>query len=125
MVLADTSFLDVLWWMLVVFFWVTVFWVFIVLLGDVITRHDLSGWAKAGWILLLIFVPLIGALIYIATRPPLTERERRRVAEVDADYRAPGYSTAEELARLSDLRQRGVVSEPEYEELKRRVLAAA
>lgn len=46
-VVADTTFLDVFWWMIVMFFWVMAIWLFVVLIGDVVRRDDLSGWTKA------------------------------------------------------------------------------
>ncbi len=54
MVVADTTFLDVFWWMIVMFFWVMAIWLFVVLIGDVIRRDDLSGWAKAAWVTFML-----------------------------------------------------------------------
>ncbi|HSK16370.1 MAG TPA: SHOCT domain-containing protein [Gaiellaceae bacterium] len=126
MLLAETSFLDVFWWMLVVFFWITFFWIFIALFADIIRRDDHSGWAKAGWILLLVALPFLGALIYIIARPKVTPQDVRMAAEAEAAQRAvSGVSTADELAKLAQLREQGVLSEQEYEELKRKALGSA
>ena len=125
MALADTTFLDVFWWMVVMFFWVLAIWIFIVLVGDVFRRNDLSGWAKAGWIFLMVVLPFIGALAYVIARPKVTPQDVRLMAESEAAYRAASsVSTADELSKLSELRMQGVLSEQEYEKLRARTLAA-
>jgi len=64
---------DLLWSMLVFFFWFMAIWIFITIFADIFRRNDLSGGAKAGWILLIFIVPFIGALIYMIARPKMTE----------------------------------------------------
>jgi uncharacterized membrane protein len=123
--LAETTFLDVFWWMIVVFFWVMFFWVFISLVGDILRRDDQSGWAKAGWLLLLFVLPFLGALLYVIARPKVTPQDVRTATQLEAAQRAvAGVSTADELAKLGELRAQGVLNEQEYEELKRRTLAS-
>jgi hypothetical protein len=123
-VLAETTFLDVFWSMMVFFIWVMAIWLFIALIGDVIRRDDLSGWGKAGWILLMLCLPFLGALIYIIARPKVTAQDVHMMTQSEAAYRAAAsVSTADELSKLSELRVQGVLSEQEYEELKRRTLA--
>ncbi|HXV57624.1 MAG TPA: PLD nuclease N-terminal domain-containing protein, partial [Gaiellaceae bacterium] len=105
MVFAETTFLDVFWWMVVMFFWVMAIWIFIALLSDIFRRDDLSGGKKAGWIILLVFLPFLGALIYIIARPKVTAQDVRMLTQSEAAYRAAaGVSTADELAKLSELR---------------------
>jgi Phospholipase_D-nuclease N-terminal len=100
-------------------------WLFIALFGDILRRDDLSGWGKAGWIVFLIVLPFLGALIYVIARPKVTPQDVRMMAQSEAAYRAAGsVSTADELTKLSELRVQGVLSEQEYEDLKRRTLAA-
>ncbi len=71
--LADTSTLgDILWGMLVFFFWFMAIWIFITVFADIFRRNDLSGWAKAGWIFLIFILPLFGILIYVIARPAMT-----------------------------------------------------
>jgi Phospholipase_D-nuclease N-terminal len=126
MVLAETTFLDVLWYSILFFFWVMAIWIFIALIGDIFRRDDLSGWGKAGWILLLVCLPFIGALAYIIARPKVTASDVRMATQAEAAQRAvAGVSTADELAKLSELRSTGVLNEQEYEELKRKALAMA
>ena len=123
MLLAE-SFLDVFWWMVVAFFWLMYFWVFISLVGDIFRRDDMSGWAKAGWLFLLFVLPFLGALIYVIARPKVTPQDVRTATQVEAAQRAvAGVSTADELAKLGELRSQGVLNDQEYEDLKRRTLA--
>jgi hypothetical protein len=67
---SDYPFVDVMWTMLVFFGWVIWISLVIMILIDNFRRQDQSGWAKAGWLLFVIFVPLIGVLTYIIVRPP-------------------------------------------------------
>jgi hypothetical protein len=66
-------FLDIMWTMFIFFAWVIWIWLLILVLSDNFKRRDHSGWAKAGWTLLVIFLPLIGVLIYMITRSPEPE----------------------------------------------------
>jgi hypothetical protein len=126
MVLAETTFLDVFWWMVVMFFWVMAIWIFIALLSDVFRRDDLSGWGKAGWTLLMVCLPFLGALAYIVSRPKMTAGDVRMMTRAEAANRAvAGVSTADELSKLTELRTQGVINDQEYEELKRKALASA
>ena len=70
--LADSSypFLDIMWTMFIFFAWVIWIWLLILVLTDNFRRRDHSGLAKAGWTLLVIFLPLVGVLFYMITRPP-------------------------------------------------------
>ena len=69
MLAAERSLGSVLWVTVVIMFWIMAIWNFIALFSDILRRRDLSGLAKAGWILLLFILPLFGALIYIIARP--------------------------------------------------------
>lgn len=124
MVLAETTFLDVFWWMVVAFFWFMAIWLFVALISDILRRDDMSGGKKAMWIVFLVFLPFIGALAYIISRPKVTAQDVRLMTQSEAAYRAAaGVSTADELTKLRELRAEGVLSEQEYEELKRKTLA--
>jgi hypothetical protein len=69
MLLGDYPFLEVMWSMFIFFAWVIFVYLIILVLADNFRRHDHSGWAKAGWTLFVIFVPLIGVLVYMIARP--------------------------------------------------------
>ena len=64
---------SVLWAMLYFFFIFMLIWVFIMVFADIFRRHDIHGGAKAGWILLIVILPFLGALIYIIARPQMVE----------------------------------------------------
>ncbi len=112
---------SVLWTMLVLFFWVMAIWIFIAIFADIFRRNDLSGWAKAGWIFLIFIVPFLGALIYIIARPKMTAQDREMMEQAqEAQRRISGYSPADEIAKLAELRDKGEISAEEYTDLKRK-----
>jgi energy-coupling factor transporter transmembrane protein EcfT len=118
------SFGDLLWSMVVLFFWILAIWVFIAIFGDIFRRNDLSGLAKAGWIFLIFIVPFVGALIYIVARPKVTAQDVQMMARAEAANKAvAGVSTADELAKLQQLKTSGAISADEYEALKKKTLA--
>jgi len=122
-VLASTfTFWDVLWSMIVFFAWVMVIAWVILLLVDNFRRTDHSGLAKAGWAVFLIFLPVIGAVTYTIARPRVEEQ-----AWAAANPPAPGtgQSAAAQIAHLNDLRAQGAITDAEFEELKKKAIAAA
>jgi hypothetical protein len=121
---AETTFLDVFWYMLLFFLWIMFFWVFISVVADIFRRDDMGGWAKAGWLLLIIVLPLLGILIYVISRPKMTAQDVRMMTQAEAAQRAAsGVSTADELAKLKDLHNQGVLSDSEYESLKQKAIS--
>ena len=112
---------NVLWTMLVLFFWVMAIWIFIAIFSDIFRRNDLSGWAKAGWIFLIFIVPFLGALIYVIARPKMTAQDKEMIEQAqEAQRRIEGYSSADEIAKLAALRDKGEISADEYNDLKRK-----
>lgn len=121
--IADFDLGDLLWSMLVFFFWFMAIWVFIGVFADIFRRNDLSGVAKAGWILLIFILPLIGVLIYMIGRPRMTEQDRQDMERMqETQRRVSGYSAAEEIEKLAKLRDAGQISAEEYEDLKRKAM---
>jgi hypothetical protein len=121
--LADWNLGDLLWGMLVFFFWFMAIWIFITIFADIFRRNDLTGWGKAGWILLLVLVPFFGALIYMIARPKMTAQDRELIETAqETQRRLEGYSAADEIAKLATLRDEGKISADEYEELKRKAM---
>ena len=124
MLFAETTFLDVFWYLLVFFLWVMFFWVFISVVADIFRRDDIHGWKKAGWLVLIIFLPLLGILIYVIARPKLTAQDVRMMTQAEAaSQAAAGVSTADELAKLKQLHTQGVLSDEEFEALKKKAMA--
>jgi len=121
--LAVYTFWDAIWTMIVFFAWIMFFTWVVMLLIDNFRRSDHSGWAKAGWAVFIIFLPIVGAFTYTVARP------KDLVTDYDYGYNA-GYaprttSTAAELARLNELRAEGAISDAEFEDLKRKTITAA
>jgi cbb3-type cytochrome oxidase subunit 3 len=134
MVLADSSYplLNIFWTTFIFFLWVIWIWILIMVFIDIFRSHDLGGFAKALWFLFVLFIPLIGVLVYLIARGgKMQERAARQAQQQDAEARAyiqqtassPASST-EQLTKLADLRDRGVISTEEFEREKAKVLAA-
>jgi len=100
---ADYPFLDVFWTMILFFSWVVWIWMMILILSDIFRRHDISGWAKAAWIVFMIILPFIGVLVYlIAHGKGMAERraEDQKAAQASFDdYVARPRRTAARQAR--------------------------
>jgi hypothetical protein len=121
---ATLTFWDVVWSMVIFFFWFMLIWIWITCLADLFRRNDLSGGWKAIWIVVLIFLPLLGCLIYMIARPKVTPQDVQMMAQSEAAVKAAsGVSTADELAKLTQLRDSGAITIPEYESLKAKLLA--
>jgi ABC-type multidrug transport system fused ATPase/permease subunit len=126
---ADFTFGDALLTVLEIFVLMAWFWILITIIGDLFRDHEQSGWAKAGWVVLLIFVPFLGALIYLIARGEgMRDRAVRQQAEaqkhMDAYIRqTAGGSPVDELAKLSDLKAKGSISDAEFERAKAKLLA--
>jgi hypothetical protein len=129
MVLAnDYPFLDILGSMLVFFGFVIWLTLLFRIFGDLFGRHDISGWAKAGWTLAVIIVPFLGVLIYLGTQGP-GMAERATKAQVQAKEQMDAYiretagpSPADELAKLTELRDKGSISPEEFERMKAKIV---
>ena len=114
---------DILWAMLAFFFWFMVIWIFIAVFADIFRRNDISGWGKAGWILLIFILPFIGLLIYMIARPKMTEQDKQMIqAAQERERRATGYSAADEVAKLAKLRDEGKITADEYESMKQQAM---
>jgi cbb3-type cytochrome oxidase subunit 3 len=135
MALADSSYplLNLFWTMFIFFLWVIWIWILIMVFIDIFRSHDLGGFAKALWFLFVLFIPLIGVLVYLIARGgKMNERAARQAQQQDAEARAYIQQTAasspansaDQLAKLADLRDQGVISAAEFEREKAKVLAA-
>jgi membrane protein implicated in regulation of membrane protease activity len=122
--------LGAFWTILEIFLWVLWIWVLIYVFIDIFRSHDLSGWARALWFLFVLFIPLIGVLVYLIARgDKMHERAVRQVQEQDREARqyiqeAAGSQTpADQLTKLAELRDRGVITADEFERQKAKILA--
>jgi len=132
MTLAATSYplVDLIWTFVIFFGLIIYFWLLITVFADLFRRHDISGWAKAGWTVFVFVLPLVGALIYlIGQGRSMADRRTQDVEQAkqgtDSYIRSvvsPGYTGVDEIARGKELLDRGAISQDEFDELKRRVL---
>ena len=133
MILAASSssypLLNLFWTMLEFFLWVVWIWLLIWVFIDIFRSRDLSGWAKALWVLFVVIIPFLGVLVYLIARGgKMHERAEQDAYRRDQATRAyvqeaAGTSTADQLAKLADLRDRGVISAEEFDREKAKVLA--
>src|SRR2546421_6876555 len=128
MLVADFNLGDALLTVLEIFLLVAWFWILITVIGDLFRDHEISGWAKAVWVLFLIILPFLGTLIYLIARG---EGMRERAVKEQADMRrhmdayvreTAGSSPVDELHKLSELKQRGDLSDEEFQRAKAKLL---
>jgi hypothetical protein len=103
-------------------------WLLITVIMDLFRDHELSGWAKAAWVFFLVFVPVLTLLIYLITRgngmrDRAIAQQREIQAATDSYIRQAASSPADELSKLTDLRDKGVLSPEEFDRLKAKVVA--
>lgn len=129
MFLADINLGEALLLALEIFFFVIWIWILITILSDLFRDHELSGWAKAAWVLFLVFIPFITALIYLIARGE-GMRDRTIKAQAEAKQHMDAYireqahvSPADELHKLSELKDKGAISAEEFDKAKAKLLA--
>jgi cbb3-type cytochrome oxidase subunit 3 len=107
-----------------IFIFVLWFWLLITVAGDLFRRHDISGWAKAIWVIALIIFPYLGIFIYLITQHRgMADRQSQRVQQAREDMRHfVGYSVADELEKLERLKNSGTISNDEYTRLRARAV---
>lgn len=119
LLLEEISFWEVIWWMILVFFATMFIWMFIAVFADIF-RRDMSGIAKALWILLIFMLPLLGVLLYMIFRGPPTEAEMQQMQQ--AQRAMSGTTPADEIAKAQQLLSSGAINQAEFDELKRRAM---
>ena len=116
-------------WFFLFFIWI---WLLIGVFADIFRSQDLSGWGKALWTVFVIVLPYLGVFVYLIARGnKMHEHAAQAARQQDAAMRSyiqsvatPGGGTADEIAQLADLRDKGVISEEDFQQGKARVLAA-
>ena len=127
----DYPLLGMFWTILMVFLWVAWIMLLIRVFADIFRSDDMGGFAKAIWSIFVIIAPFLGVLVYLIARgDSMTRRDIKDAQAADAAMRAyvreaagTGQSTASELSKLAELRDRGVLSADEFEQQKARLLA--
>ena len=117
-------------WFFCFFIWI---WLLIMVFSDIFRSHEMSGWAKALWIVFVIVLPYLGVLVYLIARgKEMTQHRIEDAQRMDAAQRqyiqnvagSGGASPADEIARLADLKEKGVIDEAEFQAGKAKALAA-
>lgn len=122
---------DAIWTMFVFFAWVIWFWLLITIFADLFRRSDVSGWGKAGWTVLVLFLPLIGVLIYLISQGGAMTT--RRVEEAEAAQQgfdsyvrsvaSEGQAPTTQISQAKQLLDSGAITDEEFEAIKRKALA--
>ena len=121
--------LHMLWLMFLFFLMIAWIWVIIGVISDIFRSKDLGGWGKGLWALFIIIIPWLGVLSYLIARGAgMQERALHTITEAEKIQRAyikeaAGISTADELSKLADLRDKGVLTEEEFKTHKAKLLA--
>ncbi|HEY1280877.1 MAG TPA: SHOCT domain-containing protein [Acidimicrobiales bacterium] len=132
MLAYDYPLLGAFWTLLWLFLWIV--WIFILfrVIFDIFRSHDLGGWGKALWLIFVIILPFLGVFVYVIARGRgMAERDAQRAAESEQQFRSyvqqaatsGGGTTADELSKLADLRDKGVITPAEFEAQKAKILA--
>jgi hypothetical protein len=128
-VLATYTFGDVMWTMFVFFAWILFFWLLFGVFGDLFGRHDISGWAKAGWTAFVIILPFLGIFVYLISQGKgmgerAQERAQAQQAQMDNYVRSVASSSAtEEIEKGKQLFDAGAITQAEFDQLKAKALA--
>jgi hypothetical protein len=119
-----------MWSMFVFFAWILFFWLLFTVFADLFSRHDISGWAKAGWTILVIVLPFLGIFVYlIANGKGMGERNLSRAqaqqSQMDAYVRSVASSDtpSDQIAKGKELLDSGTITQAEFDQLKARALA--
>ena len=126
----DYPLLGVLWTMFVLFLWIMWFVILFRVIADIFRSHELGGWAKTAWLLFVLVLPFLGVFVYVIARGDAMARRDTEAAQAQKqafdsyvrDVAGTG-GTADQLAKLADLRERGVITDAEFEREKTKVLS--
>jgi hypothetical protein len=110
--------------LLTIFMFVMWIWLLITIYADLFRRHDVSGFGKVIWVIVLLLLPFLGVFAYLLTQGGgMAERAQARTMEAREELRKfVGHSTADELSKLAKLKAEGTITEAEYSRLRARVL---
>ena len=131
MLAYDYPLLGIFWtmlWFFLFFIWI---WILITVFADIFRSHDMGGFAKALWVIFIIVLPFLGVLIYLIARgKSMQDRAVQRASRQEQEFRgyvqdvAGSSGTADQLAKLADLKERGVLTDAEFDAEKAKILSA-
>ncbi len=129
MLASSYPLLDIFWTMLWFFLFFAWIWLLIIVFGDIFRSHDLSGWAKALWTIFVVLVPWLGVLVYLIARGgKMQDRAVKEAQQQDQAFRsyvqdvAAPTNSADQLAKLADLKASGAISDQEFQTAKAKLL---
>ena len=116
--------MNLLWDVMVIFLFVIWFWILIRVLGDLFRRSDISGFGKVIWMIFLVILPYIGIFAYLLTQGWKVEERDVQQAEIARKEirEMVGFSVADEIKKLDDLKAAGSITEDEYKKLRARLI---
>jgi hypothetical protein len=127
---TDYPLLNIIWTMLVFFGFVIWIRLLFTVFADLFRRHDISGWAKAGWCLLAIILPFVGVLVYLGTQGAgIAERSAKQAQAAQSQFDQYVRDTAgaggatEQIAKAKELLDSGAISQAEFDSIKQKVLS--
>jgi Short C-terminal domain/Phospholipase_D-nuclease N-terminal len=107
-----------------VFLFVVWFWLLIIVFSDLFRRHDISGWGKALWVIALVLFPYLGVFIYLISQSSrMAERNIQQAQRARDELRqVVGFSVADEIKKLDELKKSGAISEAEFARLRAKLV---
>ncbi len=107
-----------------IFVFVLWFWLLITVIGDLFRRHDIGGWGKAIWVIVLVVFPYLAVFVYLISQGRgMAERNTRRAQQAREELRhIAGFSIADEIEKLERLRTAGTISNDEFTRLRAKVV---
>src|SRR5580658_10226951 len=133
MLASQYPILDIFLTTLYFFLFVIWIWLLIMVFMDVFRSHDMSGWAKALWVIFIIILPFLGVFVYLIARgSKMHERAAAEAAQQQKAFdqyvrqtaAAPGASTADQISKLADLKTQGLLTDDEFNAEKAKILAS-
>jgi type VI protein secretion system component VasK len=131
MLAYDYPLLGIFWtmlWFFLFFIWI---WILITVFADIFRSHDIGGFAKALWVIFIIVLPFLGVLIYLIARgKSMQDRAIQRASSQEQEFRgyvqevAGGSGAADQLTKLAELKERGVLTDAEFDTEKAKILSA-
>ena len=130
LVASDYPFLDVFWTMIIFVLWIVWFFILFRVIADLFRRHDISGWVKVLWMIIVILLPFLGVFIYLITQGShMAERDMRQAKAAQGEFDdyvksvASSGSPAAEIERAQGLLSSGAISQAEFDQIKAKALA--
>ena len=129
-VASDYPFLDVFWTMIIFVLWIVWFFILFRVIADLFRRHDISGWVKVLWMIVVILLPFLGVFIYLITQGShMAERDMRQAKAAQSEFDdyvktvASSGGPAAEIERAQGLLSSGAMTQAEFDAIKAKALA--